>query len=226
LDIEYSSTNDSRNRTPSLFSSRPESPTESTDERQMLLDVEQNIANLERTFTDNRRLGERQQDTENNGGKEVVVGAGSRTAPKKGLFRYSSFSSDKDVGGGNDRKRWDNPCPSLPIVDEYTKRLCGTVVYNIIFTARTRQGFFRRLYDCLSRNVHEVHITITEVSIIDKNNKSIPCLHHFDSAADWWKDLCVPTIRLSIWLHTGSLGSRVRRDFSRFERKKAVLIKK
>ncbi|XP_022168096.1 otoferlin-like isoform X2 [Myzus persicae] len=107
LDIEYS-TNDSRNRTPSLFSSRPESPTESTDERQMLLDVEQNIANLERTFTDSRRLGDRQQDNENSGGKEVVGGGGggggSRTA-KKGLFRYSSFSSDKDVGGGgNDRK--------------------------------------------------------------------------------------------------------------------------
>lgn len=109
MDIEYSSMNDSRNRTPSLFSSRPESPTESTDERQMLLDVEQNIANLEKTFTDSRRLGERKQDNENNGGKEVAVGGGggggSRT-PKKGLFRYSSFSSDKDVGGGNDRKRW------------------------------------------------------------------------------------------------------------------------
>lgn len=75
----------------------------------MLLDVEQNIANLERTFTDSRRLGDRQQDNENSGGKEVVGGGGggggSRTA-KKGLFRYSSFSSDKDVGGGgNDRKR-------------------------------------------------------------------------------------------------------------------------
>jgi len=71
----------------------------------MLLDVEQNIANLERTFTDSRRLGERQQDNENNGGKEVVGGGGGSRTPKKGLFRYSSFSSDKDVGGGNDRKR-------------------------------------------------------------------------------------------------------------------------
>jgi len=110
LDIEYS-TNESRNRTLSLFSSRPESPTESTDERQMLLDVEQNIANLEKTFTDSRRLGERQEDSENNGGKEVV--SGSRTH-KKGLFRYSSFGSDKDAGNGNDRKRW--YIASLPVI--------------------------------------------------------------------------------------------------------------
>ncbi|KAE9538073.1 hypothetical protein AGLY_006045 [Aphis glycines] len=71
----------------------------------MLLDVEQNIANLEKTFTDSRRLDERQQDNENNGEKEVVGsgGGGSRTH-KKGLFRYSSFTSDKDAGSGNDRK--------------------------------------------------------------------------------------------------------------------------
>lgn len=116
MDIEYS-TNDNRNRTSSLFSSRPESPTESTDERQMLLDVEQNIANLEKTFTDSRRLDERQQDNENSGEKEVVGsgGGGSRTY-KKGLFRYSSFTSDKDGGSGNDRKRWDSSFPTIILV--------------------------------------------------------------------------------------------------------------
>ncbi|VVC45932.1 Hypothetical protein CINCED_3A016890 [Cinara cedri] len=112
LDIEYSQ-NDSggdnniyRNRTLSVFSSRPESPTESTDERQMLLDVEQNIANLERTFTDNRRLGgcgERQEDG-GGGGSSDSAGGGALTGTgrthKKGLF--NRFNSDK--GTGIDRK--------------------------------------------------------------------------------------------------------------------------
>ncbi|XP_025413884.1 otoferlin-like isoform X4 [Sipha flava] len=105
LDIEYMSSNGSgngsQNRTPSLFSSRPESPIESTDERQMLLDVEKNIANLEKTFTDSRKMGERQDDEDVAGGAKDSAGRG-RTS-KKGLFRYSSFTSDKD-GGGVERK--------------------------------------------------------------------------------------------------------------------------
>lgn len=110
LDIEYSTANNGggggggsssngRNRTSSLFSSRPESPTESTDERQMLLDVEQNIANLEKTFCDSRRSNDRQEDETGGGGKDGVD-----RAHKKGLFRYSSYNVDKDASG-NDRKR-------------------------------------------------------------------------------------------------------------------------
>lgn len=111
LDIEYTTadggggggngSSNSRNRTSSLFSSRPESPAESTDERQMLLDVEQNIANLEKTFCDSRRTSERPDDETGGGGggKDGV----DRT-PKKGLFRYGSYNADKDTTG-NDRKR-------------------------------------------------------------------------------------------------------------------------
>jgi len=98
-----------RDRTPPpSFGSRPESPAESTDERQMLLDVERNIANLEKTFTDSRRPSGRQDD--GRGRKDDGGGAVGRTHGK-GLFRYSSsFGSDRDVadgggGGGNDRKR-------------------------------------------------------------------------------------------------------------------------
>lgn len=94
-----------RNRTFSVFSSQPESPTDSTDERQMLLDIERNIANLEKTYTDGRRStdGDRGHRDDENGSGGCKAGE-SRTH-KKGLFRYSSFTSDKDTGA-NDRKRW------------------------------------------------------------------------------------------------------------------------
>lgn len=113
LDIEYSLNDSSgnniyRNRTLSVFSSRPESPTDSTDERQMLLDVEQNIANLEKTFTDNRRLagGDWQEDGGGGGGGSsdsagCAVTAGTGRTHKKGLF--NRFNSEKDTG--NERKR-------------------------------------------------------------------------------------------------------------------------
>lgn len=113
LDIEYSLNDSSgnniyRNRKMSVFSSRPESPTESTDERQMLLDVEQNIANLEKTFTDNQRLGggggggggDRQEDGQGGGGSNdgagCAVTAGTGRTHKKGLF--NRFNSEKDAG--------------------------------------------------------------------------------------------------------------------------------
>lgn len=73
----------------------------------MLLDVQKNIANLEKTFTGSRMLSERRDD--NSGEKDSGDGAGtagSGIIHKKGLFRYSSFNSDKDAtGGGIDRKR-------------------------------------------------------------------------------------------------------------------------
>lgn len=102
LDVEYFPTDrdiSGRNRASSVFSSRPESPTDSTDERQMLLDVEQNIANLEKTLTDSRRPDDEYGGVKDNGG------GSSGKAHSKKLF--SSFSSDKDAGG-SDRKRWAN----------------------------------------------------------------------------------------------------------------------
>lgn len=108
MDIEYfpaGGGSGGRDRTPSVFSSRPESPTDSTDERQMLLDVERNIANLERTYTDSRKAtgsgGEHREDEAENGGGGGGGGSESRTQ-KKGLFRYSSFTT---ADGANDRKR-------------------------------------------------------------------------------------------------------------------------
>lgn len=73
----------------------------------MLLDVEQNIANLEKTFSDGRRLGSSGADDETDGPMAAGGGSGGRSC-KKGLFRYSSFHSDKNGGGGGavtDRKR-------------------------------------------------------------------------------------------------------------------------
>lgn len=103
MDIEYFSPdneNSGRNRTPSVFSSRPESPTDSTDERQMLLDVEQNIANLEKTLSDGRRPDDDYGGSKDNGGG----GSSGKTNSKK---LFSSFGSDKEEGK-NDRKRWAN----------------------------------------------------------------------------------------------------------------------
>lgn len=109
MDIEYlpdgcNSKGHVRNRTFSVFSSQPESPTDSTDERRMLLDIEQNIANLEKKFTDSRRSRDgnyERQDNENGSGNCKV---GESKTHKKGLFRCSSFASDKDTSA-NDRKR-------------------------------------------------------------------------------------------------------------------------
>lgn len=70
----------------------------------MLLDVQQNIANLEKTITDSRRVCERQDSDRVE--KDDDCGSGNSRTNKKGLFRYSSFTSDRDTSSrGTDRKR-------------------------------------------------------------------------------------------------------------------------
>ncbi|XP_050539137.1 otoferlin-like isoform X2 [Daktulosphaira vitifoliae] len=93
LDVEYVNDNEEYTDRISLMSSRPESPLNSMDERQMLLDVEQNIANLEKTFTNNKYMC---SDNIDNGS----IGK----THKKGFFRYSSFHSVKESSLVTERK--------------------------------------------------------------------------------------------------------------------------
>ncbi|XP_050432533.1 otoferlin-like isoform X3 [Adelges cooleyi] len=86
LDLEYLTEGMDRIDRISVFSSRPESPTESTDERQMLLDVQQNIANLEKSFISGQRS--------DGGGAEPSGSVQDGKTHKKGLFRYSSFYTE------------------------------------------------------------------------------------------------------------------------------------
>lgn len=86
----------------------------------MLLDVQQNIANLEKTFTDSRRVCGLQDDDRVGKDSNDGCGSGNGRTNKKGLFRYSSFNSVRDAsGGGTDRKM--QAILNIIIIDVYER---------------------------------------------------------------------------------------------------------